>query len=91
MLKVLAILIPLVALGALAPAGAKPSDDVPGLAACEPSTSQATVDLGDRYVVVDLSGVYLYEETGALPSLQRDDAGKDDTCKGKIKPDLQLL
>lgn len=69
----------------------------PGLAgACKVSTSKATYQHDDMYVVVDtclgcLGSIWIYEESNRIDGLQRSDPTRDDTCRGQIPADGVIL
>lgn len=83
--KLVAILVAFAALGILVPASAKPA------AKCEAESD--AIAIGERYVAVDLTGVYVYEEANGQDGLQRGGPQdpKQDTCQGLIDPDRLVI
>jgi len=62
---------------------------------CVPTTSLASVEAADHYVVADacagcLVSVWVYQESNGLPGLQRGDHVVDDTCGGQIEADFRV-
>lgn len=60
---------------------------------CTTTTSEPLYTLSGKYYVVadERGGVFLYEESGLRPGLQRKDFLVDDTCHSRIDPDIRLV